>query len=70
LEPPPLGEAAGLSIPPYTPTEEGSVQGLRGEKGYPQDGDGALPGHDPGVECPLTGCSVRDPISPYLVVEH
>jgi hypothetical protein len=50
--------------------EEGSVQGPRGEEGYPQDGDGALLGRDHGVEHPLTGCSARDPVSPHPVVEH
>jgi hypothetical protein len=46
LEPPPPGQAAGLSLSPHSPVEEGPVQGPGGEDGYPQDGDGALPGRD------------------------
>jgi hypothetical protein len=70
LELPPLGQAARLSIPPHTPAEEGSVHGLGSEEGYPQDGDGKLLGHDLAVECPLTGCLARDPVSQHPVVEH
>jgi hypothetical protein len=70
LEPSPPRQAVELSASPHTPTEEGSVQGPRGEEGYPQDGDGALLGRDHGVEHPLTGCSARDPVSPHPVVEH
>jgi hypothetical protein len=68
--PPQLGQPAGLTIWPHTPAEEGSVQGLRSEEGYLQDGDGSLPRRDLGVECSLTGCSVRDLVSPHLVAEH
>jgi hypothetical protein len=35
--------------------EERSIQGLRGEKGYPQDGDGTPPGCDGGAEHSSTG---------------
>jgi hypothetical protein len=40
--------------------EEGQVQGIWGEERCPQDGDGAPPGRDGGVEHPLTNCTVRD----------
>jgi hypothetical protein len=70
LEPPQAGQAVGFSVWPHTPAEEGSFQGPRSEERYPQDGYGALSGCDFGVECLLTGCSVRDPVSPHQVVEH
>jgi hypothetical protein len=70
LEPPPPGQATGFHRLPHTPAEEGSVQDPGGEKGYPQDGDGALLGHDPGVEYLLTGCLAIDPVSTHLVAEH
>jgi hypothetical protein len=73
--PSPLGAAAtrtscGLSVPPHSPVEEGSVQGPRDEEGYPQDGDGALPGPDLGVEFSLTSCPTRDPVSLNPVAAH
>jgi hypothetical protein len=70
LEPSPPGQAAELSALLHTSVEEGSVQGPGGEEGYPQNGDGALPGRDLGVECPFNGYSVRDPVSPHLTVEQ
>jgi hypothetical protein len=41
---------AELGPLPPTLQEERSIQGLRGEKGYPQDGDGTPPGCDGGAE--------------------
>jgi hypothetical protein len=70
MEPPPPGQAVGLSMLPHTSVEEGSVHGSGGDEGYPQDGDGAAPGRDLGVEWPLTGGLARDPVSPHLIVEH
>jgi hypothetical protein len=43
--------------------EEGSVLGVGSEEGYPQDGDGSLPGRELGVECSLTSSPVIDPVS-------
>jgi hypothetical protein len=37
---------------------EGSIQGLWGEEGYPQDGDGTPPGCDGGAEHSSTSYSV------------
>jgi hypothetical protein len=70
LEPLPIGQATELYTLPHISVEEGSVQSPGGEEGYPQDGDGTLAGHDLGVECPLTSCSVRDPVSLHPVVKH
>jgi hypothetical protein len=50
--------------------EEGSIQGLRGEKGYPQDGNGTPLGCDGGAEHSSIGRSARDRGSPHPVVEH
>jgi hypothetical protein len=47
-------------IPSYPSQEEGSIQGLWGEEGCPQDGDGAPPGCDGGAEHPFTGRPARD----------
>jgi hypothetical protein len=41
-----------------------------GEERNPQDGDGALPGCDLGVEGPLTGCLAIDLVSLHPVTEH
>jgi hypothetical protein len=45
---------------PPTLQEEGSIQGLRGEKGYPPDGDGTPPGRGSGAEHSSADCSARD----------
>jgi hypothetical protein len=42
--------AAELSPLPPTLQEEGLIQGLRGEKGYPLNGDGTPPGCGGGAE--------------------
>jgi hypothetical protein len=70
LEPSPPGQAVELSALPHPSVEEGLVQGPRGEEGSLQDGDGALPGCDLGVERPLTSCSARDLVSLHPVTEH
>jgi hypothetical protein len=49
--------AAELCLLPPTFLEEGSIQGLWGEEGCPQDGDGAPPRCGGGAEHPSAGCS-------------
>jgi hypothetical protein len=49
-----------LHPPPPTIQEEGSIQGLWGEEGCPQDGDGAPLGCDIGGDHPFTGRPARD----------
>jgi hypothetical protein len=70
LEPPPLGQATGLSLMPDSLVEEGTVQGPRGEERYSKDGDGVLPGCDLGIECSPTGYPMRDPVSLHSVAAH
>jgi hypothetical protein len=43
-----------------TVSEEGSIQGLRGEKGYPPDGDGTPPGCGGGAEHSSVDRSAQD----------
>jgi hypothetical protein len=50
--------------------KEGSIQGLWGKEGYPQDGDGAPPGRNGGAEHSSTGRSVRDRDSPHPSAER
>jgi hypothetical protein len=57
------------SIPPAI-QQERSIQGLRGEKGYPQDGDGTRPGCDSGTEHSSTGRSAQDRDSPHPAVKR
>jgi hypothetical protein len=68
LSPSATWSANAEPLPPAL-QEEGSIQGLRGEEGYPQDGDGTPPGCDGGAEHSSTGRSVRDRDSPHLVAE-
>jgi hypothetical protein len=49
--------------------KEEQIQGHWGEERGSQDGDGAPPGCDVGVEHPLAGYSVRDRVSLYLASE-
>jgi hypothetical protein len=62
-------QAVELRTPPPSPPEEGQVQGLWGEEGCPQNGDGTPPRCENGVEHLLAGCSVRDPDSPHPAAE-
>jgi hypothetical protein len=55
---------------PLALQEEGSIQGLWGEEGYPQDGNGTPPRCDGGAEHSSTGRSVRDQDSPHPTVER
>jgi hypothetical protein len=52
--------AAELGPLPPTLWEEGSIQGLQGEKGYPPDGDGTPPGRGSGAEHSSADRSARD----------
>jgi hypothetical protein len=52
--------AAELGPLPPTLPKEGSIQGLRGEKGYSPDGDGTPPGCGGGAEHSLADRSARD----------
>jgi hypothetical protein len=58
----PKQQASVVEVRPLPPAlqEEGSIQGLRGEEGYPQDGVGTPPGCDGGAEHSSTSCSARD----------
>jgi hypothetical protein len=53
----------------YLP-EEGSIQGLRGEKGYSPDGDGTPPGCDGGAKRSSADRSVRDRDSSHPTLKH
>jgi hypothetical protein len=57
------------SLPPAL-QEERSIQGIRGEKGYPEDEDGTPLGCDGGAEHSSTGRSVRDRDSLHPVAER
>jgi hypothetical protein len=50
--------------------EERSIQGLRGKKGYPQDGDGTPPGCDGGAEHSSADRSARDRDSSHSAVKR
>jgi hypothetical protein len=50
--------------------EERSIKGPRGEKRYPQDGDGTPPGCDSGAEHSSTSRSARDRDSLHPAVKH
>jgi hypothetical protein len=63
------GQAVELCSPPPTLLREGQVQGRWGEERCSQDGDGAPPGCDVGVECPLVGCSATDRVSSHPAAE-
>jgi hypothetical protein len=56
----PQESAAELDPLPPTLSEEGSIQGLLGEKGYPPDGDGTPPGCGGGAEHSSANRSARD----------
>jgi hypothetical protein len=50
--------------------EERSIQGLRGKKGYPRDGDGTPPGCDGGAEHSSIDRSARDRDSLHLAANR
>jgi hypothetical protein len=60
---------AELGPQPPALQEEGSIQGLRGEKGYPQDGDGTPPGCGGGAENSSTDRSAQDRDSSHSAVK-
>jgi hypothetical protein len=51
---------AELGPLPPTLQEEGSIQGLRGEEGYPSNGDGTPPGCGGGAEHSSADRSAKD----------
>jgi hypothetical protein len=65
-------EESGAELHPLPPAlqEEGSIQDLWGEEGYPHDGDGTPPGCDGGAEYLSTGRSAQDRDSPRLAAER
>jgi hypothetical protein len=64
---------SGLKLrSPLPPTlqEGGSIQGLWGEEGCPEDRDGTPPRCDGGAEHPFAGCSAQDRDPPHSAVDH
>jgi hypothetical protein len=67
----PQQQESVVELRPLPPAlqEEGSIQGLWGEEGYPLDGDSAPPGCDGGAEHSSIGRSARDRDSPHPAAE-
>jgi hypothetical protein len=65
-------QASVVELCPLPPSlqEEGSIQGLRGEEEYPQDGDGTPPGCDGRAEHSSTSRSARDRDSLHPALER